>query len=108
MAQDFYAAFRLNGTDSLGINSISIDGINMAAVQALEKRTSEMKITIQQIIEQNRSLIAENEKLRDRIANIASVSEELAEIRKLKSELVEKLKLAETIIGKKDVALLSK
>ena len=40
MAQDFWQAFRLGGTDSLGINSISIDGVNMAAIQALEKRTS--------------------------------------------------------------------
>jgi regulator of replication initiation timing len=108
MAQDFYSAFRLNGTDSLGINSISMDGINMAGVQALEKRTSEMKFTIQQILEQNKSLIAENEKLKERIADIASAFGEIAEIRKLKSELVEKLKLAETIIGKKDVAQLSK
>ena len=43
MAQDFYAAFHLGGTDSLGINSISIDGVNMAAVQALEKRTAELQ-----------------------------------------------------------------
>jgi hypothetical protein len=43
MAQDFYAAFHLGGKDSLGINSISIDGVNMAAIQALEKRTSELQ-----------------------------------------------------------------
>jgi hypothetical protein len=43
VAQDFYSAFHLGGTDSLGINSISIDGVNMAAIQALEKRTSELQ-----------------------------------------------------------------
>jgi hypothetical protein len=43
VAQDFYAAFHLGGTDSLGINSINIDGVNMAAVQALEKRTAELR-----------------------------------------------------------------
>jgi len=43
VAQDFYEAFRLGGTDSLGINSICIDGVNMAAVQALERRTAELK-----------------------------------------------------------------
>jgi hypothetical protein len=42
VAQDFHAAFHLGGTDSLGINSICIDGVNMAAVQALEKRTAEL------------------------------------------------------------------
>ena len=43
VAQDFYAAFRLGGKDSLGINSICIDGVNMAAVQALEQRTAELR-----------------------------------------------------------------
>jgi len=43
VAQDFYSAFHLGGTDSLGINSICIDGVNMAAVQALERRTSELR-----------------------------------------------------------------
>jgi len=43
VAQDFYAAFHLGGTDSLGINSICIDGVNMAAIQALEKRTAELR-----------------------------------------------------------------
>jgi hypothetical protein len=43
VAQDFYAAFHLGGSDSLGINSICIDGINIAAIQALEKRTAELQ-----------------------------------------------------------------
>jgi hypothetical protein len=43
MAQDFYAAFHLGGSDSLGINSVCIDGVNMAAIQALEKRTAELR-----------------------------------------------------------------
>jgi hypothetical protein len=43
VAQDFYSAFHLGGTDSLGINSICIDGVNMAAIQALEKRTTELQ-----------------------------------------------------------------
>jgi hypothetical protein len=43
VAQDFYAAFQLGGTDSLGINSINIDGVNMAGVQALINRTDELK-----------------------------------------------------------------
>jgi trimeric autotransporter adhesin len=51
MAQDFYAAFHLGGTDSLGINSISIDGVNMAAIQALEKRTGELQKATAKIAE---------------------------------------------------------
>ncbi len=42
MAQDFHEAFHLGGTDSLGINSIIADGVNLAAIQALEKRTREL------------------------------------------------------------------
>jgi hypothetical protein len=54
MAQDFYAAF---GTEGIGsdttINSSDIDGVNMAAIQALEKRT--------------RALQEENDQLRARL-----------------------------------------
>ena len=108
MAQDFYAAFHLGGTDSLGINTISIDGVNMAGVQALEKRTSEMKTTMHKIIEQNEKLIAENEKLREQISNVSKVSDELLELRKLKAELQEQLKIAKVKNEKEDVALISK
>jgi hypothetical protein len=43
VAQDFHEAFHLGGADSLGINSICMDGVSMAAVQALEKRTAELR-----------------------------------------------------------------
>ncbi len=42
MAQDFWQAFHLGGSDSLGINSIAIDGVNLAAIKALEQRTAEL------------------------------------------------------------------
>jgi hypothetical protein len=87
MAQDFYAAFHLGGTDSLGINSISMDGVNMAGVQALEKRTSEMKNEIAK-------LSAENIKLRNEIADIRKFKEDIAEIRQLKIELEEQIRIA--------------
>lgn len=87
MAQDFYAAFHLGGTDSLGINSISIDGVNMAAVQALEKRTGEMKNEIE-------NLRAENKKLQTEIADIKKYKEDIAQIRLLKAELEEQIRIA--------------
>jgi len=87
MAQDFYSAFQLNGTDSLGINSISIDGVNMAGIQALEKRTSEMKNEIEK-------LTAENKKLRDEIADIRKIKDDIAEIKHLKDELEGQIKIA--------------
>ena len=80
ISQDFHAAFHLNGTDSLGINSISIDGVNMAAIKALEKRTSEMKAVID-------FLIKENKELKEHVSNVNKVNDELQELRKLKAEL---------------------
>ncbi|RTQ45112.1 hypothetical protein EJV47_26440 [Hymenobacter gummosus] len=44
MAQDFYAAFRLDGLGAdTTINSLDIDGVNMLAIQALEKRTARLQ-----------------------------------------------------------------
>ena len=55
MAQDFYAAFGL-GENELMINSVDIDGVNMAAIQALTARTD--------------ALAAENQRLRDENADL--------------------------------------
>ena len=41
-AQDFYTAFGL-GTDSASIGMIDINGVNLAAIKALEHRTAELK-----------------------------------------------------------------
>ncbi len=57
MAQDFYAAFAL-GEDSLLINSMDIDGVNLAAIQALEQRTSQLQ-------EENAALRARLDALED-------------------------------------------
>ena len=47
MAQDFFAAFGQGGVGQIGsemtINSADLAGILMIAVQALEKRTAELK-----------------------------------------------------------------
>jgi hypothetical protein len=56
MAQDFYAAFQLGGTDSLGINSISIDGVNMAAIKGLIQRTDELNATLAKLREQKQKV----------------------------------------------------
>lgn len=90
VAQDFYAAFRLNGTDSLGINSISIDGVNMAGVIALEKRTSEIKATLQVLIDENR-------KLKEQLSNVRKINDELIELRKLKAELQDQLNIVKAV-----------
>ncbi|MBP7460999.1 MAG: tail fiber domain-containing protein [Candidatus Delongbacteria bacterium] len=56
MAQDFYAVFHLGGEDSLGINSICIDGITLAGVKAMEERTRTMKSTIDSITIENHEI----------------------------------------------------
>jgi regulator of replication initiation timing len=108
VSQDFYAAFHLNGTDSLGINSISMDGVNMAGIKALAKRTSEMNEKMQKIIEQNERLVAENEKLREQLSNVSKVNDELKELGKLKEELKEQIKLVKAKNEHAEVAAISK
>jgi hypothetical protein len=48
VAQDFYAAFGLGESDRL-INTIDIDGINMAGVTALENRTARQQEEIERL-----------------------------------------------------------
>jgi hypothetical protein len=48
MAQDFYASFGL-GENETSISSVDIDGINIAAIQALAKITEELKQKSEQI-----------------------------------------------------------
>jgi hypothetical protein len=62
MAQDFRAAFGLGESDLL-INSIDIDGVNLAGVQALTTRTDELRAQVQ-------SLTAQNGALRGRVAEL--------------------------------------
>jgi len=52
MAQDFYAAFHLDGIgNDTTINTLDIAGVNMAAIQALEKRTKELQQQNEQLID---------------------------------------------------------
>jgi hypothetical protein len=67
MAQDFYAAFRLDGESDTTINSLDIDGINMAAIQALKVRTDELKKAAGQI-EALTALLAKLEQRVDALA----------------------------------------
>jgi len=54
-AQDFYAAFEL-GTDSTSIGMIDINGVNLAAIKALEQRTSELRAAQAALDERTRRL----------------------------------------------------
>lgn len=48
MAQDFYAAFGLGESDTT-ITTTDIDGVNMLAIQALEKRTRALQQEIEML-----------------------------------------------------------
>jgi hypothetical protein len=65
MAQDFYAAFGL-GENELMINSVDIDGVNMAAIQALTTRTDALQA-------ENATLRQENADLRARVERIEAI-----------------------------------
>jgi hypothetical protein len=89
MAQDFYAAF---GNDQLGtigndttITSGDFDGINFIAIQALEKRTSDLNNA-------NLKLQQENKILLESIENMK------AEMSSQKAELNKKFEMLEAII----------
>jgi hypothetical protein len=64
MAQDLYAAFGI-GESNLLINSIDIDGVNLAAAQALMTRTDSLRARVD-------ALSKENASLKDSLADLAA------------------------------------
>ena len=75
MAQDFFNTFHLGGTDSLGINSIAIDGINLAGVKALEERTRVQEKRITELENQNLELRLQNTQFKNQITEARIMSE---------------------------------
>jgi len=72
-AQDFFAAFRL-GEGETTISTVDADGVNLLAIQALERRTQD--------------LVA----LREHVATLERQNEQLrAELVALQREIVERL-----------------
>jgi hypothetical protein len=71
VAQDFYAAFGLGESDKL-INTVDIDGINMAGVKALENRTERQMREIER-------LNARVEALEERIQRLEAILNPKAE-----------------------------
>ncbi len=72
MAQDFHAAFGL-GESELLINTVDIDGVNMAAARALEARTSAQAKRIEALEASNAALQAQNAELRARLERIEAL-----------------------------------
>ena len=84
MAQDFFAAFGNDGFGICGndttICSSDIDGINMIAIHALEKRTTnsnekieELKQTIENLQNENTALKAENTDIKQRLEGLEAL-----------------------------------
>lgn len=69
MAQDWHRALGLSG-DSLTINSGDFDGVNLAAAQALERRTSEQGGRIEALERENAALRRAAAELEARIARL--------------------------------------
>lgn len=82
MAQDFYAAFQLDGAenDTTTINTVDIDGVNMVAIQALEKRTTALKAENDQLQSELAVMKAESEQLKTLLSTLA---ERMAQLEKL-------------------------
>jgi hypothetical protein len=57
MAQDFYAAFGLGGTE-LGISTIDTAGVALVAIQALIEKNEALELAIKELQSVNRTLIA--------------------------------------------------
>jgi hypothetical protein len=78
MAQDFFAAFGHDGIGTIGndttLSSADFDGINFIAIQALEKRTTELR-------KENELLKKEISELKNNLVRIEQLREEIAQLR---------------------------
>ncbi|MFC3197671.1 tail fiber domain-containing protein [Parapedobacter deserti] len=71
-AQDFHTAFQLDGVgNDTTINTVDIDGVNMAAIQALEKRTATLKAENDQLKAQLEAVLVRMTALEQQIADAA-------------------------------------
>jgi hypothetical protein len=69
MAQDFFAAFKVGESDRL-INTLDIDGVNLAGVRALDSRTSKQQVEIEKLQKSNADLKKQNEELLRRLERL--------------------------------------
>ena len=79
MAQDFFAAFGNDGIGTIGcdtlLSSADFDGINFIAIQALEKRTTELKEKVAEIEKMRNDLISlkeQNSELTQKLVKMES------------------------------------
>jgi hypothetical protein len=77
-AQDFYAAFGLGESDTT-ITTTDIDGVNMLAIQALERRTRDLQEQLQATGRENAELRAEINALLLRLERLEQTAGALTE-----------------------------
>lgn len=82
MAQDFYAAFQLGGDDSLGINSICLEGVTLAGVQALIKRTDDLKTAQQALHTAQQQLKLQTDKVAQLETSLFEQNQKISELEK--------------------------
>ena len=80
MAQDFYLAFGKDKYGTIGndttINQADFDGINLIAVQALEKRTSELRLENENLKKENAGMKNKLDAFSKRVERIEALLEE--------------------------------
>ncbi len=72
MAQDLFSAFNVGESDRL-INTIDIDGVNLAGVRALEERTATQQSKIEALERENAAMKREQEALRARLEKLEAM-----------------------------------
>jgi hypothetical protein len=72
MAQDLFAAFDVGESDRL-INTIDIDGVNLAGVRALDERTSRQEAQIVELEKSNAELARRNAELEARLERLEAI-----------------------------------
>jgi hypothetical protein len=89
MAQEWFAAFGNDGVGTIGCDTtlatLDLDGVAYIAIQALEKRTAEQKIRIEQLENSNGELSARLEREREDMNS--AISEYRAALDALRGEL---------------------
>jgi hypothetical protein len=95
VAQDFYSAFHLGGTDSLGINNLCIDGVNIAAIQALEKRTAELQKATVKIADLEKFIAEQQAELTSFNKTVDELKNQFIQLKKEITAMLEPKKLSE-------------
>ncbi|MGC9943977.1 MAG: tail fiber domain-containing protein [Verrucomicrobiota bacterium] len=72
MAQDFQAAFRLDGTDDKHISVVDEGGVALAAIQGLNQKLNDRDAEIQTLKQQNDSLADRLNELETRVKQLAA------------------------------------